>query len=98
MAVSYYDTLQKPSKASDELAVCLLDALQSVGVHHHLNADLLAEERRNYRRQEGCSCGFWILHYIEEEIRCFGGEGKFSFHPDLRQRLDLMNGFADRLR
>ena len=36
-------------------------------------------------------------HYIEEELRRFNGEGRFSFYPDLSVRLALLNSMADRL-
>jgi hypothetical protein len=96
--VRYYDTLREPSQKCATLAVGILDALQTVGVNHHLRPDLLAKERHNSRIQQGVSCGFWVLHYIEEELRRFGGEGRFSFCPDQAVRLALLNGFADRVR
>ena len=49
-------------------------------------------------KQDLTSCGFWVLHYIEEELRRFNGEGCFSFYPDLGARLVLLNNMADRLR
>ena len=76
--VRYYDTLQEPSQKCAAMAVGILDALQTEGVKHHLRPDLLMEERHNSRRQIGVSCGFWVLHYIEEEVRRFRGEGSFS--------------------
>ena len=97
-AVRYYDTLQSPSKTCADLAVALLDGLQRVGLEHHLNSSLLAAQRENSRIQEGMTCGFWVLHYVEEELRRWRGEGCFSFGADLPQRLQLMNAFADRLR
>ena len=97
-AVRYYDTLREPSQQCATLAVGILDALQLVGVQHHLRPDLLAQERHNSRIQEGVSCGFWVLHYIEEELRRFRGEGCFSFYPDLSVRLALLNNFALRCR
>ena len=98
MAVRYYDTLQDPSQECATLAVGILDALQTVGVSHHLSPERLAQERHNSRRQEGVSCGFWVLHYIEEELRRFRGEGVFSFHPDLENRCTLLNGFVEKVR
>ena len=80
------------------LAVSLLDALQTEGVKHHLRPDLLAQERHNSNTQKGCSCGFWVLHYIEEELRRFRGEGRFTFSYDQGERLLLLNAFADKLR
>jgi hypothetical protein len=98
-AVRYYDTLFEPSEINAKLAVGILDALQSVGLSHHLNADMLAQERHNSRMQQDVtSCGFWVLHYIEEELRRFNGEGCFSFYPDLDARLTLLNNMADRLK
>ena len=96
--VRCYDTLDTASTTSAKLAVGLLEALQTIGVHHHLQANLLVTERAHTRRQTGVTCGFWVLHYVEEEMRRWAGEGRFSFAPDLRQRLSLLNGFAARLR
>jgi hypothetical protein len=96
--VRYYDTLREPSEKCAALAVGILDALQTAGVNHHLRPDLLARERHNSRIQQGVSCGFWVLHYIEEELRRFRGEGRFSFCPDQAVRLALLNGFAERVR
>ena len=98
MAVRYYDTLASPSLDNARLAVGILDALQTVDMFHHLQADLLVPERYNSRLQSGVSCGFWVLHYIEEELRRFRGEGCCSFYPDLDVRLALLNDFAQRLR
>ena len=97
-AVRYYDTLHSPSKTCADLAIALLDGLQRVGVEHHLDSSILADQRENSRIQKGMTCGFWVLHYVEEELRRWRGEGCFSFGPDLGQRLQLMNAFADRLR
>ena len=55
VAVRYYDTLDKPSEKSAELAVGVLHALQRDGLTHHLKAGLLAAERYSMRRQKGCS-------------------------------------------
>ena len=97
-AVRYYDTLSKPSLNNARLAVAILDALQTVDMFHHLQADVLVQERHNSRLQTGVSCGFWVLHYIEEELRRFRGEGCWSFLPNLDVRLALLNDFAQRLR
>ena len=80
------------------MAVALLDALQRVGVAHHLSPKVLCEQRHNTRKQEGLTCGFWVLHYVEEELRRKRGEGEFSFAPVLQDRLSLMNAFAFRFR
>ena len=98
VAIRYYDTLQHPSQECAALAISILDALQPVGVRHHLSPERLAQERHNSRRQEGVSCGFWVLHYIEEELRRFRGEGVFSFHPNLENRCMLLNGFVEKVR
>ena len=97
-AVRYYDTLHEPSKPCADLAIALLDGLQGVGLQHHLDSTRLADNRENTRTQEGSTCGFWVLHYVEEELRRWRGEGCFSFAPDFPQRLALMNAFAKRLR
>ena len=96
--VRYYDTLPEPSMKCAALAVSILDALQTEGVKHHLRPDLLAQERHNSSIQSGVSCGFWVLHYIEEELRRFRGEGCFTFCYNQGVRLSLLNGSADRLR
>ena len=70
-AVRYYDTLASPSLDNARLAVGILDALQTVDMFHHLQADLLVQERYNSRLQSGVPCGFCVLHYIEEELRRF---------------------------
>ena len=98
LKVRYYDTLSVPSKDSAKLALGALDALQGAGLAHHHSVESLCQQRSNSRMQVGVSCGFWVLHYIEEEIRNFNGEGQFSFPYDQQKRLDLLNSFADRLR
>ena len=97
-AVRYYDTLATPSLDNARLAVAILDALQTVGMVHHLRPDLLVKERYNSRLQKGQTCGWWVLHYIEEELRRFRGEGRWSFYPNLKARLKLLNEFTAKLR
>ena len=97
-AVRYYDTLHSPSKTCADLAIALLDGLQRVGLEHHLDSSILADQRENSRIQKGMTCGFWVLHYVEEELRRWRGEGCFSFAPDFEQRVELINVFANKLR
>ena len=78
--------------------MAILDALQTVDMFHHLQADVLVQERYNRLVQEGQTCGFWVLHYIEEELRRFRGEGRWSFYPNLKARLKLLNEFTAKLR
>ena len=96
--VRYHDTLASPSLDNARLAVAILDALQTFDMFHHLQADVLVQERHNRRLQEGQTCGFWVLHYVEEELRRFSGEGCWSFLPDLKVRLALLNEFTAKLR
>ena len=47
--------------------------------------------------QEANDCAWYCLHYVEEELRRFIGEGKFSFAMDITSRVALLKGFGRRL-
>ena len=48
---------------------------------------------QNRKIQSGLTCGLWVLHYIEEEIRFYLGEKRGTIEPSLhyrRSRINLM--------
>ena len=56
------------------------------------------EARANKRRQEGCDCGYWVLHYMEDEARRKRGEGAFTMRYDLTLRSALLATMLARLK
>ena len=97
--IRYYDSLDSASPNSAKLAVAVLDALQPIGVLNSMGHKELMRNRVNMRTQgPNERCGWWCLHYIEEEHRRFRGEGTFSFEPNLDKRVRLLTRFLEKIR
>ena len=85
----YYDTL---GLLNDR---CLEVASQALRMLAHLNVKQVLPARTNLHRQvDSCSCGLWILHYIEEEARTFLGELPATRVPDLQNRYKKVNAMV----
>ena len=95
----YYDSLDTPSKNSAQLAVAVMYALQpevQFGIESP-TAEVLCNNRAHKLRQgPTAQCGWYSLHYIEEEIRRFRGEGVFSYEFKKTERVDLVRKFRDK--
>ena len=48
-------------------------------------------------QKDNTSCGFWVLHYIEEQVRCFLGERRGTMAPNFELRKSRVNAFLDKL-
>ena len=73
----YYDTLtvMHPGCLRDaERVLALLSLPQKIA-------------RSNVSRQEGAQCGFWTIHWVEEECRRSTGELPWSLGYSLSERL-----------
>ena len=97
--IRYYDSLDSASADSAKLAVAVLDALQPINVHNSMSHIDLMRNRQNTRTQgPNERCGWWCLHHIEEELRCWRGEGRFSFQLDLSERVRLLTRFVEKVK
>ena len=68
--VKYYDPLPVPSKISREAASCILQTFAALGWPQE------APPVEPGLRQKDCvSCGLFVLHWVEQELREFRGEG-----------------------
>ena len=50
-----------------------------------------------YRQIDDTSCGYWVLHYIEEEARAVIGEIRCTIRVDLKHRMERLNNFVKTL-
>jgi hypothetical protein len=90
-SVRYYDSLSKEKASCKKKAESLLRSASAVGVPE------IQLERANTCFQEGADCGFWTLHFMEEEVRCFLGEGRWSKAYDWQGRLDRLKAVQAKL-
>ena len=90
--VRYYETLCQPHLACWRQAQATLTAL---GIAAPVPEPHL---RENQARQRACECGFWCLHYLEEEARRKRGEGKWTFLFDWGERLSLLSNIVNKLK
>jgi hypothetical protein len=94
----YYDSLGTPSLECARMAVALIDALQPLNAMNVCTAVELASQRKNNLRQGlTLQCGWYCLHFIEEEVRRYRGEGKFSFAMDTAIRVNMLRTFGKRM-
>ena len=84
--VRYYDSLQLGESPGCRLAASKLLALaRTAGVQ--VSTTLPARCNKGEQvPSDDTTCGFWCLHYIEEECRRRRGEGTFSRPFDLEYR------------
>ena len=81
----YYDSLRLELESSRLVGQAILLLAKASG----LEVSTTLPARCNEGQQEaldGTSCGFWVLHYMEEECRRRRGEGTFSFVHNLSHR------------
>jgi Ulp1 family protease len=89
--IRYYDSLREPSLACSEAAHALLHGLQSVNVQNPMTAAELRKSRHNRVVQPNCTaCGFYVLHFIETEMRRSRGEGQWPASFDIKKRSQLL--------
>lgn len=92
--VRYYDTLKNPSLPNQAVAQKMLDLLGEEGFGIFQEPLLPV---KNMYRQTGLTCGLWVLHYIEEEARCYSGEKRGTVEPDLQYRRERLNAMQEAL-
>ena len=86
--VSYYDTLRELKPSCKEQAQLFLRALkieQPIG------------KVGNLVFQDDDTCGWWVLHFMEEHCRRQRGEAKWSQHFELHRRVQLVDKMRERL-
>ena len=89
--IRYYDSLPVASIACSEAAQALLQGLQTVNVHSPMTAAELRTSRENRILQNnGTACGFFVLHFIETEMRRARGEGRWPMTLDVTKRADVL--------
>ena len=90
-SVRYYDSLQKEKLECKQSAKALVTHAAAVGVQE------VTLDRANSCFQSNADCGFWTLHFMEEEVRNFLGEGRWSKPFDRPYRLDRLQAVQHRL-
>ena len=94
----YYDSLSTASELSASMAIALIDALQPVNATNLVDGVELASQRKNTLRQGNTmQCGWYCLHFIEEEVRRYRGEGKFSFAMYTAMRVNNLRTFGKKM-
>ena len=89
----YYESLDTPSENSANLAVAVMYALQPevrFGANTPTPAALCSQRAHKLRQGPTMQCGWYTLHYAEEEIRRFRGEGTFSFEFKKEERVEIL--------
>ena len=90
-SVRYYDSLSKEKAECKKKAEILLKRSSAMGVPE------VQLERSNSCFQTEADCGFWTLHFMEEEVRNFLGEGRWSKPYDRPYRLDRLQAVQSKL-
>ena len=90
-SVRYYDSLPKEKAECKKKAESLVRCASAVGVPE------MQLERSNSCFQKAADCGFWTLHFMEEEVRWFLGEGRWSKPYDWQGRLDRLKAVQKKL-
>jgi hypothetical protein len=94
----YYDSLDVPSLECARMAFGLIDALQPLNARNTRSPNELAATRVNKLYQGATSqCGWYCLHFVEEEIRRYRGEGTHSFYLDKFARVHLLRTFGKKM-
>jgi len=88
----YYETLHKAHMPCWNVGSAFLKALE---FPVHMPAP---EARENASRQDACDCGYWALHYMEEEARRKRGEGSWTTRYDLAYRVELLAPMVEKLK
>ena len=93
--VRYYDTVSEPSVVCLSIAHKVLEllTLASFGVFDQSRCLPV----QNKKRQTGLTCGLWVLHYIEEEMRFYLGEKRGTIEPNLQYRRARINAMQEAL-
>jgi len=87
--VRYYDSFSPSIMSCQECAVSILSLLEAEGFGK-FPGSLLPPKNKLF--QEGhILCGYYLLHYIEEETRAYLGECRGTMHLDLDYRLERIN-------
>jgi hypothetical protein len=81
--------------SSTTLADGVLDALAHLGVP--AGVPQRTNTNKVFFQKDETSCGFYVLHFIEEEVRQMLGEGAYTFAPDLAYRLGRLTAMANQL-
>jgi len=86
----------------ETLIACHMSAW-NVGLNFLKKMDLAVtmpapEARTNKRFQEGSDCGYWVLHYIEDEARAKRGEGAFTMRYDITSRVSVLTTMLAKLK
>ena len=87
----YYDTLEI---AHAGCRTAGMNFLRKLGLEVAMPS---SKARANSCRQQNAECGYWVLHYIEEEARRKRGEGTFTTRYDLALRVSLLRHMHERL-
>lgn len=96
----YYDSLSSAHGPCAEAALCLLQSLQTINVRIPMTTgEEIAKSRANSIRQDnGTACGFFVLHFVETEMRRASGEGHWPIIYDVDKRAQLLEAFCSRFK
>ena len=84
----YYETLE------NQHSFC---RAQAEWISKLLNPDVGKLTRVNMSRQKASDCGYWVVHFIEEEARRQRGEGKWTFAYDVKYRAERLAKITTKL-
>ena len=90
--VSHYDFLDVPQPESQTWAPACLGLLSPV-----LGVSTALPARQNLLRQAGEECGFYVLHYLEEEARRYRGEGLSVKPLSIKYRVERLQAIIGQL-
>ena len=77
--IRYYDSLKVGTKRGAEMAIALVDLMQQLNAVNTQTVDDFRGAARSGRMvQQALDCSWYCLHYIEEEVRRFMGEGTLA--------------------
>ena len=83
LSIKYYDGLSTPWPENKNVAELLLRFTTRGSTH----SEAKVPEVHNTAKQKGDQCGLWCMHYAEEEVRNYLGQGYGSQGFPDRQRL-----------
>ena len=93
--VRYYDTMNPSISSCKKVAEKMTALLSEAGFGVFPTS--LPSPKNLLFQKDNKTCGYWILHYIEEEARVFLGERRGTQPVDLPYRLERLNAMQDTL-
>jgi len=93
----YIDSLQPCILSCKTQAKFMLELLFSAGYGTFPDSSLLTIHNKLFQ-QDAINCGYFLLHYLEEEVRAFLGERRGTQNLDLAHRRERINAMQSALK